>query len=98
MLDMRSRLLICDEFFEAFDAAPSEAQRGGFIGVVDPEAAVLGHELVGDFVEQVYDLAEYLGRAGMVKMALGAAITPSAVRALRKCCEPADCATSAQPR
>lgn len=42
----RSPLLIGDELLAAFDVAQREAERLAFIGVVDPEAAILGRDLL----------------------------------------------------
>jgi hypothetical protein len=61
-------------FLEAFDGARREAERLAFIGVVDPEAAVLGLELVGDLVENVPGLAEHHG--GAFAAAIGASEHP----------------------
>ncbi len=45
---------------------PCMVQPRGFtaVGVADPEAAVLGLELIGDLVEEVDGLAEHLGGVG----------------------------------
>ena len=43
-----SPLLVCDEFLEAFDGTHGEAQRRAVLGVVDPEAAILGLSMLAE--------------------------------------------------
>jgi len=61
-----SPLLIEAELLEAFDAAFGEPERRAVVGVVDPEAAVLGFELIGKLEQPFLVLAEQFGGVGDV--------------------------------
>src|SRR3954470_14433267 len=85
----RSPFLVETELLETLDAALGEPERGVVVGVVDPEAAVFGFELIGKRFQPLLGLAKKFGgigdgadkaRGGHDQAALAAAVSSRALR------------------